>query len=955
VPKTAATKESIRRPNRSHAIQLRGARVHNLKSIDVDIQLGALVVVCGVSGSGKTSLAFDTLYAEGQRRYIESFSSYARQFLQRLDRPEYDSLENLPPSIAVTRTGASRNNRSIISSTTEIDDYLRLLYAKFATIQCVDCGSKVERDSPTLLQSWILSDTSDLRAIPTFALHWENQADLALQLAHLQNSGYVRLIVGDEMFNISEDNRDELAMRISSTDRIHVAVDRLTTGSEASRWSEALENAFEWGDGTVTLYVQQIAQETELNGRKAKQIRSITGSNFLEFDFHEDLVCGTCSKEYPHPDQRLFSFNSPIGACTMCEGLAEIQELDMNKIVPDSNKSIRAGAIAPWNTPSYAHELEELLSLADDEQIDVDKPYKQLNDREKKLIFDGVKRHAFGGLRGFFAWLERKKYKMHIRIYAARWHSYRSCPQCGGKRLRDEALAFKIDGQSISELNARSVDDLYQFFKQLIPANFQRGGSTTILDQIKARLKYLKDVGLGYLQLDRPLRTLSGGELTRVNLTGVLGSNLVDMLYVLDEPTVGLHPSDSSRLIDVILQLRDRGNTVLVVEHESPMILKADQLIEVGPLASRRGGEIVFSGPPAKLKAAKTLTARYLFAKNQQNTLRRNRTAKNFLRLTNASGNNLRGIDLNVPLGCLCVVSGVSGSGKSSLINETFYPAVLRRLNQEGETPLAYDKLTGSLNFDECLMIDQGVATRSSRSVPVTLVKAFDDIRNVFAQTRDAVAGKLTSSSFSFNNAEGRCSTCEGNGSLEVDMVFLADVQVVCPDCHGKRFRPEVLAVRYRDRNIAEVLDMNVSEAIEFFRGEPKIQERLAVLTEVGLDYIQLGQTSSTLSAGEAQRLKLANYLVQSSNRRALIIMDEPTTGLHFYDVEKLIQCMQKLIDAGNSLIVVEHNEQILNAADWIIDIGPGAAEQGGSIVAEGTPDQVAQSQESKTATYLVK
>lgn len=956
MPKTSSLKaDSASKSSRSNAIQLRGARVHNLKSIDVDIPLGALVVVCGVSGSGKTSLAFDTLYAEGQRRYIESFSSYARQFLQRLDRPEYDSLENLPPSIAVTRKGASRNNRSIISSTTEIDDYLRLLYAKFATIKCIDCGSIVERDSPSLLQSWILSDTSNRRAMPSFALHWENETDLALQLAHLQNSGYVRLIVGDEMFNISDDNRDQLAAKIATTDRIDVIVDRLITGSDASRWSEALEGAFEWGDGSMSLYVQQADQEMELHNRTAKSVRSIGGTNYLEFKFHEDLVCGTCGKEYPHPDQRLFSFNSPIGACSMCEGLAEIQELDMSKIVPDPSKTIRDGAIAPWNTPSYAHELEELINLSDDENIDVDKPYKQLSDREKKLIFEGVKKHAFGGLRGFFAWLERKKYKMHIRIYAARWHSYRTCPQCGGKRLRDEALAFKIDDQSISELNARTVKDLHDFFKQLELADYQQAAVKTILDQIKARLAYLEDVGLGYLQLDRPLRTLSGGELTRVNLTSVLGSNLVDMLYVLDEPTVGLHPSDSNRLIDVIVQLRDRGNTVLVVEHESPMILKADQLIEVGPLASRRGGEIVFSGDPAKLKSAKTLTAKYLFGKNDGSSMRRNRTPKQFLKLTNATGNNLRGVDLSLPLGCLCVVSGVSGSGKSSLINETFYPAVLRRLNQESETPLPYGKLTGSLNFDECLMIDQGVAVRSSRSVPVTLVKAFDDIRSLFAETRDALANKLSASSFSFNNAEGRCSTCEGNGSLEIDMVFLADVQVVCPDCHGQRFRPEVLAVRYRDRNIAEVLDMNVADAIEFFRGEPKIQERLAVLIEVGLDYIQLGQTSSTLSAGEAQRLKLANYLVQSSNRRDLIIMDEPTTGLHFYDVDKLIQCMQKLVDAGNSLVVIEHNEQILNAADWIIDMGPGAAQEGGGIVAEGTPSQVAQSKESRTAEFLAR
>ncbi len=935
------------------SIQLRGARVHNLKSVDVDIPLGSLTVVCGVSGSGKTSLAFDTLYAEGQRRYIESFSSYARQFLQRLDRPEYDSLENLPPSIAVTRKGASRNNRSIVSSTTEIDDYLRLLYSKISTLYCDVCGTLVQRDAPSLLVTWLHSDPSDRRAIPCFEIKWENATDLALQLAHLQSSGFVRLVVGEKTFNISEDNREALAKLIANTDRIFVVVDRLKTTTDANRWEEALENGFDWGEGTIVLFIEANGVDQSFGNRPAKKFVTLEDQSYLLFELHEDLICGNCNKEFPLPDQRLFSFNSPVGACTLCEGLAEVQELDMQKIVPDSDKSIREGAIAPWTTPAYEHELHELLALASDVQLDVDKPYKRLTKREREIVWAGSPKHNFGGLQGFFAWLERKKYKMHVRIFAARWHSYRPCPQCYGKRLKPEALAFKIGTHSISDLNAMTVQELSQFFDNHPFTSYETEVTTSILSQIRSRLSYLSSVGLEYLQLDRPLRTLSGGEQTRVNLTSVLGSNLVNMLYVLDEPTIGLHPSDSLRLVDVICKLRDRGNTVLVVEHEPPILKRADHLIEVGPLASRKGGEVVFSGSPKGLENAKTITAKYWCEPKSGVELRRNRHCTQFVRVVNASGNNLKNITVRFPQNAFCVVSGVSGSGKSTLVNETLYPSVMNKLGQAIQTSLPLTGLEGQFTFDECILIDQGIASRSSRSVPVTLVKAFDDIRSLFAATRDAQSRKLSASNFSFNNAEGRCSTCEGNGHLEVDMVFLADIEVVCPDCHGKRFRPEVLSVRYRDQTIADVLDLSVADAIDFFRGEPKIQEKLSVLLEVGLDYIQLGQTSSTLSAGESQRLKLANYLLTAANRRALIIMDEPTTGLHFYDVERLIVCMQKLVDAGHTLIVVEHNEQVLNAADWIVDLGPGAGVQGGYLVAEGPPRDIITCRESKTAYHL--
>ncbi len=947
-----AIPEIVSRP----AIRLRGGRAHNLKSVDVDVPLGSLTVICGVSGSGKTSLAFDTLYAEGQRRYIESFSSYARQFLERLDRPEYDTLENLPPAIAVSRKGASRNNRSIVSSSAEIDDYLRLLFAKIAELRCIDCGHEVIRQNASNVLAWTASLPTSIRAMVSFTLKWDDATDLALQLAHLQSSGFVRIIVAEKSFSLSDDDRTALVAAVNEKSEVAIVVDRLQMGQDLDRWSEALETAFAWGEGKAELLVLKDPEGdilSELQPPAAGLV--IDGRAYWQYHFHEDLICNHCGRQYPTPDQRLFSFNSPIGACERCEGLAEVQELDMKKIVPDESKSLRQGAIAPWTTPAYSHELDELLALAKSVKLDVDAPYSKLTKSQRAIVMDGVPARDFGGLKGFFRWLEKKKYKMHIRIFAARWHSYLPCPQCNGQRLRPESLAFHIAGQNIAQLNAMTVGQLQKFLAELSLDSVRAKTASSIVQQLSGRLSYLADVGLEYLQLDRPLRTLSGGEVTRVNLTSVLGSNLVSMLYVLDEPTVGLHADDSQRLIDVICRLRDRGNTVLVVEHEPPLIEQADYLLEVGPLAGRLGGEIVFSGPPSQLAKAKTLTSSYLYDATRNIALRRNRAATDFITLSGACGHNLQNIDVEFPQQVFCVVSGVSGSGKSSLVNETFVPAIQQRLGMPTDEPLPFDKLAGSLRFDDCIMIDQGISGRSTRSVPVTMVKAFDEIRSLFSQTRDAVSRNMTPSNFSFNSAEGRCPKCEGIGYLEIDMIFLADVQVVCPDCHGQRFCPEVLAVRYRDRTISDVLRMSVQEANDFFRGTPKIQDRLAVLSEVGLDYIELGQPTSTLSAGESQRLRLANFLLNVSNRSTLIVMDEPTTGLHFYDVEKLIQCLQKLVDRGHSLIVVEHNEQFLNAADWIIDIGPGSATRGGRVVVAGPPSTISACKESKTGYFITQ
>jgi excinuclease ABC subunit A len=627
----------------------------------------------------------------------------------------------------------------------------------------------------------------------------------------------------------------------------------------------------------------------------------------------------------------------------------------MGLIVPDRTRSLREGAIAPWNTPAYAHELEELLALSDDFEIPVDVPFASLTERHLRLIHDGVPERKFGGLKGFFAWLERRKYKMHIRVFLSRWRSYRICPSCGGARLRPEALDAKVGGRNIAELSQLKVSDAVDWFASLELTEWQRSVGRMMLEQVRHRLDYLATVGLGYLTLDRAMRTLSGGESQRVSLTTALGSSLVNMLYVLDEPSVGLHPQDTDRLIGVIHRLRDRGNTVVAVEHDESVIRAADHVVEIGPAAGERGGEVVFAGPPTEMEQSpRSLTGHYLAVRRGVRTPGKRRTpSRGWIRLKGARGNNLRDLTVDFPLGLLCVVAGVSGAGKSTLVEDTLYPALCRRMKKAAPRPLEYDDVYGDGQLDDVVLVDQEPIGRSPRSNPVTYIKAFDEIRAVFAETLEARTHNYTASHFSFNSAEGRCGVCEGDGYLQVDMQFLADVYIKCSECQGARYRREILAVRHRGLNIAEVLELTVREAFTFFRGQPKVQARLKRLIDVGLDYLRLGQPANTLSGGEAQRMKLASYLSAARRSRTLFILDEPTTGLHFSDVVLLLDCFEALLAIGHSLIVVEHNLQLMKHADYLIDLGPGAADEGGRVVAEGTPEHIANTPASLTGRFL--
>jgi excinuclease ABC subunit A len=669
------------------------------------------------------------------------------------------------------------------------------------------------------------------------------------------------------------------------------------------------------------------------------------------------MACEECGIEYPKPEPQLFSFNSPLGACPTCEGFGNLIDLDMDLIVPDPRKTLQEGAIAPWNTPAYAHELEELLRLAPDYNLPVDVPFRSLDDAQRRLIREGVPERNFGGLEGFFAWLERRKYKMHLRVFLSRWRSSRPCPECLGDRLRPATLAIKLGGMNIAEISRLKIIEAIEFFRSLELTPRERIVGRMMLEQVESRLRFLETVGVGYLTLDRPLKTLSGGEMQRVALTSALGSSLVNMLYVLDEPSVGLHPRDTDRLFEAVCRLRDRGNSVVVVEHEETFVRGADHVIEVGPGAGDHGGQIVFQGTPAELQEPQqSLTGEYLTGRRSSAAPERRREATHgWIRLTGATGNNLKDISVDFPLGVLCVVSGVSGAGKSTLVQDTLYPALCSRKRKDAIKPLPFGDVLGDGQIDDLILVDQSPIGRSPRSNPVTYIKAFDAIRAVFAETLEARTHNYSAGHFSFNVDGGRCSACEGDGFVQIDMQFLADVYMKCSQCQGRRYRKEILDVTYRGKNIAEVLEMSVRKAFSFFRGQDKVQKRLKRLMDVGLDYLKLGQPANTLSAGEAQRLKLAGYLASAKRQRTLFLLDEPTTGLHFSDIVKLLDCFDALISVGHSLIVVEHNLQLMKAADYIIDLGPGAAEQGGEVIATGTPEEIAACPHSETGRFLAR
>ena len=942
------------------AIQLRGVTVNNLQDVDLDIPHRQLVVLCGVSGSGKTSLALDTLYAEGQRRYIESFSAYTRQFLARLPKPAADRIDGIPPAIAVTHRQTSSSNRATVGTATEILDYLRLLFSRVASVYCPECDRRLRSFTPDSISDVLERLPERTRYMVCF--EWETAAaESETWITALRQDGFIRWIDSAQARTRSVDDASQSNGASHRPDgKIDVVVDRLAVGgTDAKRVRESLETALEKGLGRCVVYLpaeiaDEISAALEIAPASLNSC-TIDDRDWLRIGLSRRIECDRCGLDFPKMDPRLFSFNSPLGACPECEGFGNIMDIDMDLVVPDQSKSLSQGAVAPWNTPAYRHELEELLALAEDYQLPVDVPFRELQPEHLAIVQHGVPERNFGGLDGFFRWLDRRKYKMHVRVFLSRWRSYRICERCHGARLRDEALAARIEGRNLAELCGLQIHELVTLIDELELSAGQAQTSKMLLDQIRARLGFLETVGLHYLSLDRSLRSLSGGESQRVALTSALGSSLVNMLYVLDEPSVGLHPQDVGRLVDAIESLRNRGNTVVMVEHDESLIRAADRVIEVGPGAGEDGGRITFEGTASEMCASEgVLTGDYLSGRRGRVIPETRRSATHgWIKLTGARGNNLKHVNVEFPLGVLCVVTGVSGSGKSTLVEQTLYPALCRRKGKEGAKPLDFEEVVGDGQLDDVLLVDQSPIGRSPRSNPVTYIKAFDVIRKVFAETLEARTRNFKASHFSFNVDGGRCPACNGDGSVAIDMQFLADVHMQCGECQGRRYRREVLDILYRGKNIADILEMTVRRAAAFFRGQPKVQARLQQLIDVGLDYLRLGQAANTLSAGEAQRLKLAGYLSAPRRGRTLFLLDEPTTGLHYSDVIQLLDCFEALLSMGHSLIVVEHNLQMVQAADYVIDLGPDAADRGGEIVAQGTPEHVAQCPDSATGRVL--
>jgi excinuclease ABC subunit A len=911
-------------------IRLRGLRTHNLKGLDLDLPLHRLIAVTGVSGSGKSSLAFDTIYAEGQRRYVETFSPYARQFLEKLDRPDADRIDGIPPAVAVGQSHGRHSGRSTVGTVTEVHDALALLFARAGEVICRHCGWRVVPATPSSVSAAIDGLPPETRYEIAFPLDLRPESDREALLRSLRAGGFTRITTGGQTVRL-----DEPGVVLPATGSVDVVVDRLVRGRDApERRIDSIESAFARGLG---------------------RCRILTGDE--AWSFVRGWRCGRCGTEHLEPQPNLFRFNRALGACPECEGFGRITELDLARIVPDVSKTIRKGAIAPWTTPAYHHHLEELLADATALGIPVDVPFSRLEAEQVRRVMEGVPGARFPGIEGFIRALERKTYKLHVRVFLSRWRRYRTCPACQGTRLRPEALDVRIAGRNIAELSALSIRESRTTLAGL--ANLRAHPvAAGLLAQAEDRLRYLADIGLEYLTLDRSARSLSAGELQRVVLTKALGSGLVNTLYVLDEPSVGLHPQEVGRLSAVLQELRDRGNTIVVVEHDLDLIRASDHAVDLGPGAGEAGGRLLYDGPTSGFSSAPgSSTADYLSGRRRPLRPRSRRAGTGrSIELIGARGNNLKTINVSFPTGVLCAVTGVSGAGKSTLIEETLYPALRQAIAGDTTSGCPYTELRGADALESVEFLDQSPLARSGRSNPVTYLKAFDEIRRTFAATHDAKLRNYDAGTFSFNVEGGRCNTCRGDGFLTIDMHFLPNVLVRCPECRGTRYRPETLQIAYRGRNIAEVLDMTAREAFAFFRNRPRIQARLRPLLELGLDYLRLGQPSATLSGGEAQRLKLAGFLARSmaALRRAgrpshtLFLFDEPTAGLHPVDILKLLEALGSLVERGNSVIVVSHSLDVMLAADWIIELGPGSGDDGGRVVAQGTPEQVA---EGNTAT----
>jgi len=925
--------------NDKECIVLRGVRVNNLKNISLSIPRNKFIVVTGLSGSGKSSLAFDTIYAEGQRRYVESLSSYARQFLGRINKPDVDFIDGIPPAIAIEQKVNTRNPRSTVGTSTEIYDYLKLLFARIGVTYSPVSGKIVKKDSVSDVVNYVISCDEETSVLILCPLKRARDKHFHQYLEILMNQGTNRIEIDGNV----EKLEDVLKKYKTFTDdhQINLVIDRLRVNREEdtlSRCADSVQTAFSEGLGEC---IVRVLDEKDPHSRHF--------SNRFERD----------GMEFEEPNEHMFSFNNPYGACQRCEGYGKIIGIDEDLVIPDKNLSVFEEAVACWKGESMSYYKDMFIQQSAKSNFPIHRPYFELTDEQRELLWSGKKQ--VDGINDFFAHLEEKKYKIQNRVMIARYSGKTTCPDCKGSRLRKDAGYIKISSKSIQDLVLMPVDELYSFFKSITLTEYQESVAKRILTEIVNRLEFLNNVGLGYLTLNRLSATLSGGESQRINLATSLGSSLVGSLYILDEPSIGLHSRDTQLLIKVLRKLQQLGNTVLVVEHDEEIIRETDEIIDIGPLAGRLGGEVVFQGTHEDLeKSTNSLTAQYLTGKEKIPVPKLRRKWNNFIEIVGARENNLKRLTVKFPLNVLCVVTGVSGSGKSTLVRNILYASISRYFNGYTEKAGAFDTLKGDLRALKGVeFVDQNPIGKSSRSNPVTYSKTYDEIRKLYSELPAAAHNNLKPAHFSFNVDGGRCEECQGEGEIKVEMQFMADVRLVCESCHGMRFKEEVLDVRYNGKNIFDVLEMTVEEAIEFF-GEKKgttenrIVQKLKPLADVGLGYVKLGQSSSTLSGGESQRVKLASFLThEKSMEPTLFIFDEPTTGLHFHDIRKLLDAFNALVENGHSIIVIEHNMEVIKCSDWVIDLGPEGGKAGGSLVFEGTPEQLVKCKESYTGKYL--
>jgi excinuclease ABC subunit A len=912
---------------RPSGLQIEGARQNNLKNISLEIPHDRLTVITGVSGSGKSSLAFDTLFAEGQWRYIESLSTYARMFLDRVDRPDVDRIANIRPAVALEQKNPVRTARSTVGTATEVYDYLRLLYAKIGRVHCSECGAGAASHSPESIADTLLAEHGGARALITFPLPVPAGQPVADLWAALTRRGFARVLVNGGVTDLAA------APPASIDGALAVVLDRLVLEpTHRGRLVESIESALREGGG-------QLAVEFVEGGRRA---------------FAEAFRCAGCGAALERPQPLLFSFNHPLGACAECKGFGNVLKYDEALVVPDRTLSLTGGAVEPWTHPSGRWYQRELLKAAKRAEVDPTRAWEELGEHERAFVYEGD--GTFPGINGFFEEIESYRYKLHVRVFLSRYRSQSPCPACRGARLKPPALAVRVAGRTIAEFTALTIEEAAAVLGDLKLTAWEAAVAREILRQLGAKLTFLLRVGLGYLTLGRQTRSLSGGEAQRINLANQLGSQLVGTLYVLDEPSIGLHARDTTRLADLCRELAQAGNTVVVVEHDRGFIEAADHVVELGPGSGERGGEIVFAGPQAEFrKDTRSLTARYLSGRETIPPPLVRRSGRRHLVLTGAREHNLKDVTLRVPLGTLTVVTGVSGSGKSTLVHDTLYRAAARAFKTEFLPPGAYDALIGLEYLKGVRLIDQEPIGRTPRSNPVTYVKAFDEIRKLYAALPRAKTLGLGAGAFSFNVPGGRCESCQGDGFQKLEMYFFEDVYVSCQECEGRRYRPEVLGVKYRGRSIGDVLRMTVDEAVEFFAGQHTLARRLRVMQDVGLGYLRLGQPATTLSGGEAQRLKIAAELGGRATGDVLYVLDEPTTGLHLDDVKKLLGVLHRLVDAGNTVLVVEHHLDVVKCADHVIDLGPEGGEAGGEIVAEGPPEHIMQTPGSYTGKFLAE